>query len=247
MKRYLLVLGFVLVMTCRFPAGQAVADLDTNFQWLSDMLDQQSGNLTAAEIARFEDFLSIAEKYARDSSTKHYVTQVLLEAFIQELVNLEFESLSSQGTAVYPLENGEDEDDLAGEIVKHVDGINAALFFASTTGIGSDPGADPPEGECGVRILLRSIGPALVDPGGTLNGTLLDLVQLEAEASETSGTFTWELSGGAEYSQPLYTNGSRAQLRLIEPPSNMLTVRFDSSTGHSCEDTIRIHIHGNPD
>ncbi len=85
MNKNILITCLIFCAVCLAVPAQITANLDENFQWLNDTLDNLEGNMSTDRLKRLDDMLTIAERFARDSAVEHYVVQSLLEAFNSEV------------------------------------------------------------------------------------------------------------------------------------------------------------------
>jgi hypothetical protein len=221
--------------------AQYTADLETNIQWLDDFLAQFQTDPPDPQMQRFESLWELGKSYSEDDSYENYVVQVLLESYVNEIIAFSNISDKPESLVSANRENGDEEN--PGEMIRrHIDGINAYLFFNSWSKIENPGMIAPPSGNCSVRILQRSIGPWLVDPGGTIHASMMDLIQLEAQASSSGGTFTWQLENEEDIEEPFFASGSRSQIRAYKTPSLWITVRYEITSGAQCEDVVRVHV-----
>ena len=94
MRKILFITSLIFGIVWQSLSAQVTPNLDTNFQWLKDRITASSFSVDQRN--RLQDVLLFAEKYAKDESTNHVVTQKLLEAFFREVLVATLESEESE-------------------------------------------------------------------------------------------------------------------------------------------------------
>ncbi len=228
-----------VVISCIFTISVSWGvDLSAQFADLRDAITAMP--MSAQQKGRLNAIADFAEQENADQGVTGFTVSELLEGLLTQMSASLFASGDSSPTDATP---AQDDQEALDHLVAVVDEIEARLFFASPAGIQNLPALpETPAGACSVRLLWQLLGGVLIDPGGTIWVRMARLVQLEAQPSETGGTYAWELGPLSEKLH--FTEGARFSFRAEDEGTGWIKVQYTAPSGGICSDVIFVKVQG---